>query len=120
MIDLVQQVYECEGWTASNTDDPIMNFTDRDLVRYAEEAGFAEIGLEMKVEVKPSTWVVNWDRLLNTSPNPNAHTLGESLERALTTDERDRLTAHIRPLADAGMAVWRSAEAYLTASKASH
>jgi arsenite methyltransferase len=118
--DLVQKVYECEGWTASNADDPMMNFTDKDLVRYAEEAGFAEIGLELKVEVKPSTWVVDWDRLLNTSPNPNAHTLGEALEGALTTDERERLAAHIRPQADAGRAVWRSAEAYLRASKASH
>jgi arsenite methyltransferase len=118
--DLVQKVYECEGWTASNADDPMMNFTDKDLVRYAEEASFVEIGLELKVEVKPSTWVVDWDRLLNTSPNPNAHTLGESLVRALTTDERERLTTHIRPLADAGRAVWRSAEAYLTASKAGH
>jgi arsenite methyltransferase len=71
-----------------------MNFTDKDLVRYAEEAGFAEIGLELKVEVKPSTWVVDWDRLLNTSPNPNAHTLDEALEGALTADERERLTAH--------------------------
>jgi arsenite methyltransferase len=118
--DLVRKVYECEGWTASNADDPMMNFTDKDLVHYAEEAGFVEIGLEMKVEVKPSTWVVDWDHLLDTSPNPNAHTLGESLDRALTTDERERLTAHIRPLADASRAVWRSAEAYLTASKASH
>ena len=119
--DLVQKVYECEGWTVSNyADDPMMNFTDRDLVRYAEEAGLEEIGLELKVEVKPSTWIVDWDRLLNTSPNPNAHTLGEALERALTTEERERLAAHIRPLADAGRAVWRSAEAYLRASKASH
>jgi len=119
--DLVRKVYECEGWTVSNhADDPMMNFTDKDLVRYAEEAGFAEIGLELKIEVKPSTWVVDWDRLLNTSPSPNAHTLGDSLERALTTDERERLAAHIRPFADAGKAVWRSAEAYLTASKAIH
>lgn len=118
--DLVRKVYEYEGWTASNADDPMVNFTDKDLVRYAEEAGFAEIGLELKVEVKPSTWVVDWDRLLHTSPNPNAHTLGEALEGALTTDERERLAAHLRPLADAGRAVWRSAEAYLTASKASH
>jgi len=119
--DLVRKVYECEGWTvSSHADDPMMNFTDKDLVRYAEEAGFDEIGLELKIEVKPSTWVVDWDRLLNTSPNPDAHTLGESLERALTTEERERLAAHIRPLADAGKAVWRSAEAYLTASKAIH
>ena len=118
--DLVRKVHEYEGWTASNAEDPMMNFTDKDLVRYAEEAGFAEIGLELKVEVKPSTWVVDWDRLLNTSPNPNAHTLGEALEGALTTEERERLAAHIRPLADAGTAVRRSAEAYLTASKASH
>jgi ubiquinone/menaquinone biosynthesis C-methylase UbiE len=119
--DLVRKVYEREGWTASNhADDPMMNFTDKDLVRYAEEAGFAEIGLELKVEVKPSTWVVDWDRLLNTSPNPNAHTVGEALEGALTTDERERLAAHVRPLVDAGRAVWRSAEAYLTASMAGH
>lgn len=116
--DLVRKVYEYEGWTASNYEhDPMMNFTDKDLVRYAEEAGFREVGLELKVEVKPSSWEVDWDQLIDTSPNPNAHTLGEALEGALTPEERERLVAHVRPLVDAGTAVWRSAEAYLVATR---
>jgi len=116
--DLVEKVYEYEGWVPSQAvDDPMLNFRDEDLVRLAETAGFSHIALQLDVEIKPSTWVVDWDSLLRTAPNPNAHTMGEAIEGALTPDERDRLTAHVRPLVDAGKAIWRSAEAFLTAVK---
>ncbi len=32
--------------------DPILDFDDRDLVRYAQDAGFSEISLELRVSVK--------------------------------------------------------------------
>jgi arsenite methyltransferase len=33
-------------------EDPMLDFDDRDLVCYAEQAGFSEIGLELRVTVK--------------------------------------------------------------------
>jgi ubiquinone/menaquinone biosynthesis C-methylase UbiE len=116
--DLVARVLEYEGWTESAYEnDPMMNFTEKDLLRYSERAGFREVHVELLVDVQPGTWVVDWDRLLNTSPNPNAHTVGEALRGALTEEELARFERHIRPLADAGRATKRSAFAYLYAVK---
>jgi arsenite methyltransferase len=116
--DLVVKVWAYEGWVESTyADDPMMNFTEKDLVRYAEEAGFRESHVELLVDVQPGTWVVDWDRLLETSPNPNAHTAGEALRGALTDEERARFEKHVRPLVDEGQGLLRSAFAYVWATK---
>jgi hypothetical protein len=93
----------------------MMNFNTKDLLRQAEAAGFVEVHIQLLVDVEPGSWVVDWERLLNTSPNPNAHTAGEAIRGALTPEEAERLEQHIKPLADAGRGVKRSAFAYLVA-----
>jgi hypothetical protein len=116
--DLVAKVWAYEGWVESAyADDPMMNFDEKDLLRYAEDAGFGEIHIQLLVDVEPGTWVVDWERLLNTSPNPNAHTAGEALRGALTPEEFARVEKHVRPLADAGAGTIRAAFAYLSAVK---
>jgi arsenite methyltransferase len=116
--DLVSKIWEYEGWVESAyRSDPMMNFTERDLLEQAEDAGFLEVHVELRVDVEPGSWVVDWERLLNTSPNPNAHTVAEAIRGALTEDEAIRFERHIRPLADRGEGVKRSAFAYLTAVK---
>jgi arsenite methyltransferase len=117
--DLVAKVFEHEGWTDdAYENDPMMNFSEKDLLRYAEAAGFRETHIELLIDVEPGSWVVDWERLLNASPNPNAHTVREALEGALTADEMNRFERHIRPLADEGRGVKRSAFAYLWARHA--
>jgi hypothetical protein len=93
----------------------MMNFNDRDLVKHAEAAGFDRIHVDLVIDVEPGTWVVDWDRLLNTAPNPDAHTAGEALRGALTPDEFGRFERQIRPLADAGEGTLRRAFAYISA-----
>ena len=116
--DLVVKVWENEGWVESSfASDPMMNFTEKDLVRCAEDAGFREVHVELLVDVEPGTWVVDWERMLNTSPNPNARTIGEALRGALSDEELARFEKHVRPLADAGRSTLRSAFAYLRAVK---
>ena len=116
--DLVQKIWAYEGWIESAyPDDPMMNFNTKDLVRHAEEAGFEEIHLELSVDVSPGSWVVDWKRLLKTSPNRNAHTAEDAIHGALTREEAERLERHIRPLADSGRGVIRDAFAYLVATK---
>jgi arsenite methyltransferase len=116
--DLVAKIWEYEGWIGEATEtDPMLNFTEKDLLQHAESAGFEAIHLELHVDVKPGTWVVDWERLLETSPNPNAHTAREAIEGALTKDEAARLESQIRPLADEGRGVLRDASAYLSATK---
>jgi ubiquinone/menaquinone biosynthesis C-methylase UbiE len=116
---LVEKILNYEGWVESNyADDPMMNFNTKDLLRHAEAAGFEQVHIQLFVDVEPGSWVVDWERLLNTSPNPNAHTAGEAIRAALSAEEAERFERHIRPLADAGRGVKRSASAYLVAVKA--
>lgn len=95
----------------------VMDLTDKDLVAQAEAAGFREVSLDLVVEVKRGSWVVDWKVLLSFDPNPNAHTVGEALEGALSAGERSRFTQHLRPLVDSGDGVLRTANAYLCATK---
>jgi arsenite methyltransferase len=106
-----------EGRNGSPEDDPMMNFTERDLLRHAVDAGFAEVHVELAVDVEPGSWVMDWDRLMALAPNPNEHTAGETILEALTPEEAERFEAHLRPLVDLGKAVRRSAFAYLRAGK---
>ena len=112
--DLVEKIWTYEEWgEETDASDPMMNFDERDLVGFAESAGFAEVHAELVVDVEPSTWFEDWTSMLDVAPNPNAHTIRESIEGALTPEERARFEAHLKPLADARRAVNRSAFAYL-------
>ena len=116
--ELVEKLWKYEGWVESNyANDPMTNFNTKDLLHHAEAAGFEEVHIELVVDVEPGSWVADWERLLNTSPNPNAHTAGEGIGAALIPEEAERFERHIRPLADAGRGVKRSASAYLVAIK---
>jgi arsenite methyltransferase len=97
-------------------DDPMVDFDDRDLVRLAEQAGFAEVGLELQVTVSATRAPCPWDRFLRMSGNPRVPPLGEVLSDVLTESEVAEFTAHMRPLVESGEGIERRAVAYLTAS----
>jgi SAM-dependent methyltransferase len=114
--DLVDKISAYEGSGGEDDeDDPMMNFDERDLLRHAESAGFAEVHVELRVEVAPGSWTEDWERLLGMAPNPNAETVGETIHGALTRQEAERFEEHLRPLVDAGLGFKRSAFAYLWA-----
>jgi arsenite methyltransferase len=94
----------------------MLNFDERDLLAMAERAGFFPIGLELEAEVR-STEATRWDQFVNTAGNPRIPTLAEAMRDALTPGERERLTAHLRPLVEEGRGTWRMASAYLHATK---
>ena len=97
----------------------MMDFDDRDLVRFAEAAGFELVHLECHIDLQPEPlWQpVSVDALLDSSPNPLAPTLRESIAQALTADEQQRFIAHLTHAIATDHAVHRSAFAYLTATK---
>jgi hypothetical protein len=66
----------------------MLDFDERDLMRFAEEAGFFPIDLtvEAVIEQLPPR---AWEGFLNGSGNPNIPTLAEAVERALTVSERE-------------------------------
>jgi arsenite methyltransferase len=97
--------------------DPMVDFDDRDLVRHAQDAGFAEIDLELRVTVKTRKEPVPWDRFIRTSGNPLVPALGQALDEVLSPAETAEFTGHLRPLVESGTGLERLALAYLTAWK---
>jgi ubiquinone/menaquinone biosynthesis C-methylase UbiE len=97
--------------------DPMLDFDERDLVRQAERAGFADIGLELRVTVKNGKQPVPWDRALRMSGNPLIPPLGEVLGRVFSPQEIAEFTAHVKPLVESGTGRERQALAYLAATK---
>jgi len=98
-------------------DDPMLDFDERDLMRYAELAGFAEIDLELRVTVKNGKRPVPWELALRMSGNPLVPPLGEALERTLSPQEISEFTAHLKPLVESGTGRERHALAYLAANR---
>jgi arsenite methyltransferase len=98
-------------------DSTLLDFDERDLVRFVEEAGFAEFHLEYEVNVEPSEPVASWEAVERSSGNPLSPTLGEAIDAALTPAEAARFRAHLRAEEESGRGVDRSAAAYVWAVK---
>ena len=98
--------------------DPMLNFDERDLLRWARVAGFVALELDYRAEVGvpeplPSS---DWEVLKRTAPNPLAPTLEEALAQTLTASERDRFEEHARAVLASGTPARRTlATAYLRA-----
>jgi ubiquinone/menaquinone biosynthesis C-methylase UbiE len=97
--------------------DPMGDFDERDLMRHAENAGFPEISLDMRLGLKPAKEPCPWETFARTSGNPLAPPLSEVLAQALSPEEAAAFTAVLKPLVEAGHGQERSALAYLTAVK---
>ncbi|MFN2489143.1 MAG: class I SAM-dependent methyltransferase [Actinomycetota bacterium] len=98
-------------------DATLVDFDERDLVRFAEDAGFTSIHLHYEAEISPGTSFTSWDAFLDSAGNPLIPTQREAIERALTPEEAERFEAHLRPLVERGEATNRFASAYLFGRK---
>jgi SAM-dependent methyltransferase len=96
--------------------DPMLDFDERDLVAACEEVGFFPIDLELHAEIRPLE-PRRWDTFVHVAGNPKIPTLAEAMNQALDDGERQRLTAHLRPLVETGQGTWRMAHALLRADK---
>jgi arsenite methyltransferase len=114
LVDKVEALYQS---IQPPGEDPMLDFDDRDLVRHAEQAGFAQIDLELRVTVKNRTQPIRWEQGLRMSGNPLVPTLGEALDRTLSPQEIAEFTAYLKPLVESGTSRRRLAVAYLTAAK---
>ena len=98
-------------------EDPMVDFDDRDMLRHAEQAGFADIDLELRVTVKNGKRPVRWEQVLSMSGNPLVPTLGEALDRTLSQEEIAEFTAYLKPLVESGGGRERLVVSYLAAVK---
>ncbi|MGH3030100.1 MAG: class I SAM-dependent methyltransferase [Gaiellaceae bacterium] len=103
------------------SEHPLLNFDERDLLRFAEEAGFAEIRLEYTAEISLGPhWAseVGWETYKRMSGNPLDPTLEESMDEALGPDEKAEFERFLRGRIESGAEVKRrEASAYLRAGK---
>lgn len=94
--------------------DPMLDFDERDLVTFAERAGFAEVHAQVTIDIGPIA-PQPWPAVLNSSGNPRIPTLGEAMREALTEAEAAQLTDHLQPLVEQGHGRRRSAAIHLWA-----
>jgi ubiquinone/menaquinone biosynthesis C-methylase UbiE len=116
VVDLAQKV-EAIYAAIQPMDDPMLDFDERDLIAFAERAGFSEIHLEQHADIQPTPEVMPWDTFWKMAPNPKVPTVGEAIQQALTPDETERFIAVLRPLVETNQSQARMAVAYLWAKK---
>ncbi len=97
--------------------DPMLNFDERDLLTYAEQAGFNAIHLDLHTTIQPPNQTVVWETVLRTPGNPRIPSLEEAMQQVLTPKEIEQFTAYLRPLVETNQGIGRSAMAYLWAVK---
>src|SRR5919201_3658287 len=96
----------------------LVGWDERDLLRWIEDAGFADVELTVELGVKPHPMMrMSWDAFLHFAPNPLAPTLQEAMDERLTPEEQERLVAHLRPRVERGEGSARFASAYIRARK---
>lgn len=94
----------------------MMDFDERDLIAIAERTGFGNIHLDLQADIKAPR-PENWTHFVQSAGNPLSPTLHEAMNASLTPEERDRFTAHLKPLVESGIGTERRAFAFLTAEK---
>jgi ubiquinone/menaquinone biosynthesis C-methylase UbiE len=96
--------------------DPTTNYTERDLVRFAKEAGFVDIDLHLHVHVGSSR-AIKWETFLQLAPHPLAPCLETILREQFTLEERAAFERLLRPAIESGGRSTTELMAYLTAAK---
>jgi arsenite methyltransferase len=96
--------------------NPVTNFNERDIFRFAREAGFASIHLEMHVDLQPSL-AITWEAYLDVARHPWAPTLREILTRDFSAEERQLFEQTLRPTMESGTWEQREINACLTADR---
>jgi arsenite methyltransferase len=96
--------------------NPMTNFSERDLLGLFQTSGFADLHLELHIDVRKAP-PVSWETFLDVAPRPNAPTLREILSAGFNEAERGQLEKGLRPLVESGRFTERDTIAYLTAIK---
>ena len=94
----------------------IAGYSERDLVRFAQTAGFADVHLELHIDTLPSI-VRTWEVFINTSPHPLAPPLRTIMDEKFSPGERELFERSMRPVIEDPRAVNTERMAYLTARK---
>jgi ubiquinone/menaquinone biosynthesis C-methylase UbiE len=116
VMDLANRVKREFGRLSDPATSSMRDFDDRDLLRYAIEAGFREIHLTLNLDIAPGAMrPIGFEVFLDSAPNPLAPTLRETIHHALDEHERDQFVAHLRDTFTSTQPTQLRAGAYLAA-----
>lgn len=107
------QFPDTEEQYASN---PLVNYSERDLLNLVHGSRFIDIHLELHMDVKRSP-ITSWDVFLRTSPHPWAPPLNVILAEQFTSEERTYFEQLVRPSVESGTNTVVDRIVYFTASK---
>lgn len=99
-------------------DSPFANYSERDLIRWVQEAGFAAIHLELHIDIAPNL-VPSWDVFLGSTPHPLAPSLSVILAEQFSAEERQYFEQVLRPQIEDPKSVSVDRMVYLTATRPS-
>lgn len=97
-------------------ESPIASYSERDMIRFAQTAGFEELHLELHIDIQPSI-VRSWKVFINTSPHPLAPPLSAIMAEQFTAEERQFFERSLRPTIEDPKALTTDRMLYLTARK---
>lgn len=118
--DLAARIHSVFDHANDSAGSPLLSFDETDLLTAAEDAGFDDLVVELRLEVhtRPLLGPMDWDTFCAFRPNPHAPTVGEAMDAALDEDDARRLRAHLQRLVEGGRGARTCvAGAYLTARK---
>lgn len=118
---LVRLMHRCRAAQLSSSvaeikDNPLTNFTERDLINEFQKAGFDELHLELHIDILKQA-PMSWDTYIDISPRPGTPTLREAFAANLSGREQRQLEEGLRPIVESGQHRSRETTAYLTACK---
>jgi ubiquinone/menaquinone biosynthesis C-methylase UbiE len=96
--------------------NPLTNFSERDLIALFLKAGFVEIHLELHIDFRRQA-AMSWDTFIDSAPRPGTPTLREVFALLLSDSEQRQLEEGYRPLVESGRHMYRDTIVYLTANK---
>ncbi|HET6512851.1 MAG TPA: methyltransferase domain-containing protein [Candidatus Kapabacteria bacterium] len=96
---------------------PMLDFDERNLLTKVKDAGFAKVKMIYEAQIDSTYHQPPYDSILHSVPNPNAMSLHEILDKALTAEERSVFEDFVRPRMHLTPVTMRQALAYVSAVK---
>lgn len=94
----------------------IANYGERDLLRFAQNAGFVDLHLELHIDTVPSL-MRDWNVFVNSAPHPLAPPLRRIMADQFSAAERALFEQQMRPAIEDPAAVGTDRMVYLSARK---
>lgn len=96
--------------------DPTTNFTERDLFRLAQEAGFQDVHMEFHIDTHLER-ITKWEAFLDRAPHPLSSSVRTIMEENFTEDERQYFSRNFLDSIKDSLSKGISRNAFLTAQR---